>query len=116
MDLLKNHILSFRQLLGMYQMNPAQTLGWVAKRAGVGHLRAAAMLIQAGASSTMKETKAGLSMRKIFRNRACADALLKAAPETQPYRTEHEIRSLFARLAIPMKDLRTLKSCHIVRL
>ena len=114
--LLKNHILSFQQLLGMYQMNPAQTLGWVAKRAGVSHLRAAAMLLQAGASSTMQETKAGLIMRKIFGNRACADALLKAAPETQPYRNEHEIRNLFARLAIPMKELRTLKSCHIARL
>jgi len=114
--LLKNHILSFRQLLEMYLMGPAQTLGWVAKRAEVSRLRAAAMLLQASASSTMQEMKAGLIMRKIFRNRACADAMLKAAPEAQPYRNEREIRNLFTRLAIPMKELRTLKSCHIVRL
>jgi SAM-dependent methyltransferase len=114
--LLKNHTLSFRQLLEMYLMNPAQTLGWVAKRAAASHLRAAAMLLQVGASSSMQEMKAGVSMRKIFRNKACADALLQAAPETQPYRNEHEIRSLFTRLAIPIKELRTLRSCHIVRL
>lgn len=115
-DLLTNHVLSFRQVLEMYRMNPAQTLGWVAKRAGVGRLRAAAMLLRAGASSTMQETKAAFNMRKIFRNTACANALLKAAPETQPYRNEQEIRNLFTRLAIPIKELHSLKSCHIVRL
>ena len=114
--LLKRNTLFFRHLLEMYLMNPIQTLAWVAKRAGVGRLRAAAMLLRVGASSTIQETKAGLKMRKIFRNRTCADALLAAAPDTQPYRNEQEIRSLFTRLAIPIKEMRTLKSCHIVRL
>jgi ubiquinone/menaquinone biosynthesis C-methylase UbiE len=114
--LLKNHVLFFRELLEMYRMGPAQTLAWVAKRAQVSRLRAAAMLLRAGASSTMQETKAGLNMRKVFRDAACANALLKAAPETQPYRNEHEIRNLFMRLGIPIKEVRTLRSCHIVRL
>jgi SAM-dependent methyltransferase len=115
-DLLKNHVLSFRQLLEMYRMNPAQTLAWVAKRAEVGRLSAAAMLLRSWAFSTMQEKTAALNMQRIFRDAACANALLSAASERQPYRNEGEIRNLFTRLAIPIKELQTLKSCHIVRL
>jgi len=115
-SLLKNHTLSFRKLLEMYRMTSFQTLAWIAQQAQVGYLRAAAMLLRAGAASTMQEMKAGLIMRKIFRDPASANALLQSAPEIQPYRNEHEIRNLFARLAIPIKQLRTQKSCHIVNL
>ena len=114
--LLKNHTLSFRRLLEMYQMNPVQTLRWIAERANVGYLKAAGMLLRAGASSTFEEAKSGVIMRKIFRDTPSAKALLESAPETQPYRSEREIRNLFTRLAIPIKDVRSLRSCHFVRL
>lgn len=114
--LLSNHTMSLRQVLEMYRMTPGQMLTWVAKRADVGRFRAVNMLLRSWAFSTLQEKKASLSMQRIFRNAACANSLLNAAPETQPYRNEREIRNLFIRLAIAIKELQTLKSCHIAKL
>jgi hypothetical protein len=55
-------------------------------------------------------------MQRIFRKMDHASSVIRAAPETQPYRNEPEIRNLFNRLAIPMKRLETSGSCTIVKI
>jgi len=55
-------------------------------------------------------------MQRIFGKANGADALIQAAPENQPYRNESEIKKLFVRLAIPVRQLETSASCHMVRI
>jgi len=86
----------------------------VANHAGVGHWRAAAMLFRLGATNSMQEKAMTFRMQRMFRNLETARALLQAAPETHPYRNEAEVRKLFGRLAIPIKQFRTSGSCYVV--
>jgi hypothetical protein len=44
------------------------------------------------------------------------DSLINAAPQGQPYRNEPEIRNLFKRLAIPVKELGASGSCYIAQI
>jgi hypothetical protein len=60
--------------------------------------------------------KAAFNMQRIFRTRDHASSLINTAPERQPYRNEREIKNLFKRLAIPMKELEASGSCHIVQI
>ncbi len=55
-----------------------------------------------------------LKMQRIIRGIANPQAFIEAAPETQPYRNEAEIKRLFDRLNIPIGELRTLATCWIV--
>ena len=113
--LLQNHRLLFRQTLELHRLNLIQSLGWVAQRVQVGRWQAAALMLRMWFRSTRQEKVAALNMQKIFRNAAQGQSLIKAAPETQPYRNEPEIRNLFTRLAIPLQELQTLQSCFIAR-
>jgi hypothetical protein len=57
-----------------------------------------------------------LKMQRIIRRMENPESFIQAAPETQPYRNEVEIRRLFGRLSIPVKELQTLATCWIVQL
>ncbi len=116
LGLLRNNVLSLKELLGMYRMNPVQTIAWTAKKAEAGYLHATRLLLQSWVFSTAKEKAAAFSMQRIFRNQQSAESLINAAPEGQPYRNEHEIRNLFARLAIPIRRLEATASCRIAEL
>jgi ubiquinone/menaquinone biosynthesis C-methylase UbiE len=113
--LLKNSFLSHRRSLEMYLLNPVQMVTWVANQAGISNFRAVILLFALSACTTIQEKSMTFRMQKIFRNPEVAKALLNAAPQQQPYRNEAEIRNLFKRLAIPIKQLRTLKSCWIAQ-
>ena len=113
--LLSNNVLAFRQCLEPYLLSPAQSIAWVAKRAGLSYFRAAISLVRMAAFSTMQEKGMTLRMRRIFRNLDDPCSLINAAPETQPYRNEPEIRNLLKRLHIPVMQWETYTSCHIVR-
>ena len=93
-----------------------QTIAWTAKKAEAGYLHATRLLLQSWVFSTAKEKAAAFSMQRIFRNQQCAESLINAAPEGQPYRNEHEIRNLFARLAIPIRRLEATASCRMAEL
>jgi SAM-dependent methyltransferase len=114
--LLRNNLLSHRQCLEMYLLTPIQTVAWVAKQANASTWRAATMILRLSALCTLHEKVITLRMHRIFRNRDFARALIAAAPEQQPYRNEAEIRDLFSKLAIPIQELRTFRSCHIVQI
>jgi len=113
--LLSNNVLAFRQCLEPYLLNPAQSIAWVAKRAGLSYFRAALSLVRMAALSTMQEKRMTLRMQRIFRKLDDPCSLINAAPETQPYRNEPEIRNLLKRLDIPVMQLETYTSCYIVR-
>ncbi len=55
-------------------------------------------------------------MQRIFAKADRADALIRAAAEKQPYRNEEEIRNLFSRLAIPIKQFGEFGNCRIAQI
>jgi ubiquinone/menaquinone biosynthesis C-methylase UbiE len=113
--LVSNAVLAHRKALEVYLMNPAQTVAWVAKNAGLSHFRAATLLLRTWAGSTMQEKRLTFRMQRMFRKMDDAAALINAAPETQPYRNEAEIRKLFNRLEIPVTQIEAFASCYMVR-
>jgi len=116
LGLLRNNLLSLRESLEIYRLNPVQTIAWVAKKAEAGYFSAGILSLRAWALSTMQEKTLAFKMQRIFRKADYAKSLTDAAPERQPYRNEPEIRSLFKRLAIPMKKLEASRSCYIVHI
>ena len=116
LGLLRNNILSFRETLEIYRLNPVQTIAWVAKKAETGYFRAWILSLRSFALSTMQEKTAAFNMQRIFRKMDHAHSMINAAPEKQPYRNEPEIRNLFKRLAIPIKKLEASASCFIVQI
>jgi SAM-dependent methyltransferase len=114
--LLKNGIVSQREALETYLLGPVQLVAWVASRAGVSRLRAAALLLGMSTGTTLQEKAITFRLQKIFRNLDHAKALIQASSEKQPYRNEAAIRSLFQRLEIPIKRFETTSSCFLVEI
>lgn len=116
LGLLRNNVLSLRQTLEIYRLNPFQTMAWVAKKAETGYFRAGISSLRLWALSTMQEKRIAFNMQRIYRKIDHANSLINAAPERLPYRNEPEIRNLFKRLAIPIKKLEASGSCYIVQI
>ena len=114
--LLRDNALFCKQSLAIYLLNPAQMVSWVAHQAGVSLFRAATMLLAMSVSTTMQEKAITFRMQRIFKDKSAAIALLNAAPERQPYRDEAEIRNVFRRLAIPIRQVRASGSCLMVQI
>jgi SAM-dependent methyltransferase len=114
--LLKNNVLSHRQCLEMYLLNPVETIAWVARQAGVSYFRSASLVLRMSALTTMQEKMLTFRVQRIFANREVARALIQAAPEKMPYRNEAEIESLFTRLEIPTRKIQLCGSCVIVQI
>ena len=116
LGLLRNNVLCFRELLEIHRLTAVQTMLWVANRAKVRYPAAAMLALRSWAFSSWQEKRNAFHMQKVFGKAKHADALIHAAPENQTYRNEVEIRNLFARLAIPIRQLETSSSCHMVRI
>ena len=116
LGLLRNNVLRHRETLEISRLNPVQAIAWVAKRAKVGYFRAAILSVGSWAFSSWQEKRNAFRMQRIFAKANAADALIQAAPEKQAYRNEAEIRNLFTRLAIPIKQLGAFGSCYIVQI
>jgi hypothetical protein len=114
--LLNDGKVALRESLEVYLLNPVQMVGWVARRAGLGRVRATIALLRVGALSTMQERRTTLRMQRIFRKMDDPRSLINAAPEKLPYRNEREIESLFKRLAIPIRQFSAFASCWVVRI
>jgi ubiquinone/menaquinone biosynthesis C-methylase UbiE len=114
-SLLNHHVLQHRECIETYLLTPAQMVRWLAKRARTSWLGAAGLMLRLAASGTLREKSTSLKMQRIIRGMQNPQAFIQAAPETQPYRDEAEIRRLFDRLAIPIKELRTLATCWIAQ-
>jgi hypothetical protein len=116
LGLLRKDALRFRELLEIYRLTPLQAMSWVAERSNVSYFAAAMLALRSWAFSSWQEKRNAFHMQKVFGKVNHADALIRAAPQNQPYRNEVEIRSLFARLAIPIRHFGTTGSCHVVRI
>ena len=114
--LLSDHVLQHRRSLETYLLEPPQLVRWVMKNAGTGWLGAVALMLRMAAFGTLREKATTLKMQRIFRNMEQPQAFIMAAPETQPYRNEAEIRRLFDRLGASIKEFRTLASCWIAQI
>jgi len=116
LGLLQNHILLQREALQMNRLGSFQMLEWVARKAGVNYLRAALLLVRMTLFSTVREKMTALKMKNIFTKMNDASSLIQCAPEKVPYRNEAEIKNLFGRLGIPIKQLTPLSTCIIARI
>ena len=114
--LLKGNVLAVRESLKLHLLNPFQMTAWAAKRTGRSSLGAAAWMLRVSLSTTMQEKTPPFKMQKVFRRLGDPKLLLDAAPQSQPYRNETEIRRLFDRLKIPLQGLERFASCHIARI
>ncbi len=113
--LLRNNLLANREGLESYLLGPVQMMKCVAQKAGVGRLAAALLVLRMSVLATMQEKTITFRMQRMFR-KIDARPLIEAAPEKQPYRNEAEIRNLFKRLAVPMKQLEAFSSCYMVEI
>jgi len=108
--------LAVRSAFEIYERNLFEMVIWVAKRASVSHLSAAFLLLRMFLHTTRTEKWIALRMQRIFRKIADPKSLKAAAPETQLYRNQAAIQSLFERLAIPVKQLSVHATCYIARI
>ena len=88
LGLLRENVLSHRETLELYRLNPFQAIAWVAKKAKVGFSRAAILSFRSWAFSTWQEKRNAFHMQQIFAKMNNADSLIKTAPEKQSYRNE----------------------------
>jgi ubiquinone/menaquinone biosynthesis C-methylase UbiE len=116
LKLLSNNVLCFREILEVYRLSPVRAIAWAAKTAKVGCFRAAIWSLRSWAFSSWQEKRNTFHMQRIFAQANKGDTLIQAAPEKQSYRNEAEIRNLFARLAIPIKQFGAFGHCYIVRI
>jgi SAM-dependent methyltransferase len=114
--LLSEGMVALRESFGLSLLNPLQMVGWIAKRTGVTRFHAALVILHLTAFSSIQEKRTTLRMQRLFRKMANPSHLISVAPEKVPYRNEREIEALFKRLNIPLKQLRTLASCWVVRI
>ena len=114
--LLKGNVVAVKESLKLYLLNPVQMTAWAAKRTGRSSLGAAAWMLRLSLSATMQEKMLPFKMQKVFRRLDDPKLLLDAAPQSQPYRNETEIRRLFDRLKIPLQGLERFASCYIARI
>ena len=116
LGLLNNHVLRHRESLETYLLNPMQMIRWLGERAHKGWLGGAALMLRLAVAGTLREKVTTLKFQKIIRGMVNPQALIRAAPEILPYRNDAEIRRLFDRLAISIKELRTLATCWVVEI
>jgi demethylmenaquinone methyltransferase/2-methoxy-6-polyprenyl-1,4-benzoquinol methylase len=116
LGLLNNHVLRHRACLETYLLTPAQMIRWLGERARINWPRAAALMLRLALSGTLREKTTTFKMQRIVRRMDDPQAFIQTAPETQPYRNEAEIRRLFDRLAMPIRDLRSLDTCWIAEI
>ena len=114
--LLQGSVLLTRRSLETYLLNGRQMVRWVMRSADAGWLGAIGLMLRLGMSGTIREKATTLKMQRIVRGMKDPQDFIQAASDAQPYRNEAEIRRLFDRLNIPIRELRTLATCWIAQI
>lgn len=114
--LLRDSVVLHRQSLETYLMTGPQMLRWVMQSADTDWLGATGLMFRLAAFGTLREKTTTLKMQRIIQKMANAQDFIQAAAETQPYRNETEIRKLFSRLNIPIREFRSLATCWIAQI
>ncbi|MAM69745.1 MAG: hypothetical protein CMP91_01195 [Gammaproteobacteria bacterium] len=101
MDVIKDMQLHIRHSLRLSAAMAAMSLEELAQQPSVG---------------TEKEQKFGMGYYKIFNEVEDPQQLIDVAPETQYYRTEEEVKALFKRLGLPIREFTVAETSYIVRI
>lgn len=115
LGLLKNHLLLHREALSIHQLNFHRAIAWVGQRANLSYWHSLLLSLRAWAFSTWQEKRNAFHMRKILAHKN-PDEFMRTLPEAQPYRDATEIKNLFVRLTIPIKQIRAFGNCFIVEI
>lgn len=115
LGLLRDNVLLHREALSIHRLQGPQAIAWVAKRAKVSYSRAILLSVWAWAFSTWQEKRNAFYMHRTLASQH-ADEFMRAVIETQPYRNAEEIKRLFTRLTIPIKQVHTFDNCCIVEI
>jgi len=116
LGLLNSGVLQHRRSLETYLFTQVQLLQWVRRTARTNWLGTAGLILRLAVLGTFREKATTLKMQRIVRGMENPRAFIEAAPETQPYRNETEIRGLFDRLGVPIREVRTLATCRVAQL
>jgi len=116
LGLLRDNVLYCRESMELYRLKTLPNLRWIAKKADVGLVRALALALHCWIFLTFKEKVVAFNTQKIYRGRDRTDGLMKATPETLPFRKEVELRNLFGGLGTSILSLETLGSCYLVQI
>jgi hypothetical protein len=114
--LIANGRLYQRRVLQLSRLRPIAALAAIRKEADLSFLRAiqAVLTMQIGLPS--KEKRIAKMWAKIFKEADNPDLLIRAAAESLPFRTELDIRDLFRRLDIQVRNLQVFGSCTVAQL
>ncbi len=112
---LHDDTLHVRSALALHRLGFGALVAWVAKMAGVSAFRAILLCIATGLRSTKQERAVALATWKVLAQARDPDALIEAAPETQPYRDKPAIGRQLEGLSMRIEDWHASGSCHLVR-
>ena len=115
LGLLHDDTLHVRSALALHRLGFGALVPWVAKMAGVSAFRAILLCISTGLRSTKQERAVALATRRVLGRGGDPDALIEAAPETQPYRDKPAIGRLLDSLSMRIEDWQASGGCHLVR-
>src|SRR5437588_7310840 len=77
LELLKNNVLRFRELLEIYRLTPLQTMAWVGRRAKTGYSATLMLALRSWLFSSWQEKRNGFHMKRIFGETIHAEALIR---------------------------------------
>jgi ubiquinone/menaquinone biosynthesis C-methylase UbiE len=105
----------FKRMYQMMRLNPLAFLKAIKREANIGYLSAFMKIMKLQFLSSKKEKETMKQMSKIWKEAGNPEQLIDCVPDSVPYRNEEMIRSLFKKLAIPIREVMPFDSCTIVQ-
>ena len=106
----------FRHMHQQIRLGPIQYICAIGKEANISFIHALLITIKVQMFLPRKEKKAVRNLRKLWKQIENPTLLLESAPETIPYRKKKQIRKMFEKLKIPVRELSDFYSCTLVKL
>ena len=104
----------WKQTFQAMRMTPVELLRTVKAKGDVSYLSALAKLIKLRFLAPAKEKKAAKRWSRLWKEAADPEKLIDCTPDSLPYRTEVQIRSLFENIDIPIREVLGFESCTVV--
>jgi hypothetical protein len=91
-------------------------VGWVARKAGLGRVRATIAMLRLSALCAIPERRTTLRMQRIFRKMDDAPLPDQRRPQQLLYWNKAPIENLFECMGIPIKQFSAFVSCWVIRI
>jgi len=114
--LIQNGRLYQKRTLLLSRLGPIAALAAIREGTDLGLLRAIRAVLTMQIGLPRKEKRIARAWAKMFREADDPDLLIRVAAESIPFRTEPDIRDLFHRLDVQIKNLQIFDSCTVVQL